>query len=166
MFGKLARILALALVLVGAGLSVASSPAQAVSYRDLRFAHHPYCVYAGPDPVEGFYFTRCTATPAKYGNWSVTLAGYHNSHPLWILRRQGGKCLGVGGSASSSYLYQNCTAAGSKNVWEVFLVKNNRMVLKSFGAYQSWRQHKCLVHSQQPQLGPCSLVSASTLINR
>lgn len=153
---------AVALLLLGA------APARAASYRDLKSVQYGTCVYAYSDPLEDIYLKKCSTTPTQNGNWSVTLAGYHNNHELWILKRQSGTCLGVGGTASSNYLYSSCTATGSKNVWEVFPT-SGRYVLKSFGIYQSWGQHKCLTFAgsrggARPQLGTCNLISTTDQI--
>lgn len=156
MLRTFARFAIGALLAVTGGLVVAS-PAQAASYRDLRSVRWGTCVYAYGDPLEDIYLRSCRTTPAKYGNWQIVNVGNHNNHPLWVLRRQGGTCLGVFGDARSQYLYSTCNAVGSKNVWEVFTTKG-RYVLKSFGAYQSWRQHRCLTFQYaDPRLGSCSL---------
>jgi hypothetical protein len=176
MFPKLARTVLAILVALGAGL-VAESPANAVSYRDLKSVKYNRCIYAYGDPLEDIYSKSCSTTPAANGNWSVTNVGYHNNHPLWVLTRQGGTCLGIGGTASSNYLYSACTTSGSKNVWEVFsttigadpVIKS--YVLKSFGAYQSFGQHKCLTFdgakgNDRPQLGACNTSSKADMIYR
>lgn len=168
-FPAFAAIAAILLTL-GATLAIAA-PAQAASYRDLKSVRYGTCLYAYGDPLEDIYSKKCSTTPAKYGNWSVTLAGYHNNHPLWIIKRQGGTCLGVLGTASSNYLYSSCSPTGSRNVWEVFTTSSGRYVLKSFGAYQSWRQHKCLNFTAASgtgsiRLGACSLTSTAGQIYR
>jgi hypothetical protein len=152
-----------ALLALVAGLVIAS-PAHAASYRDLKSVRYGYCVYAYGDPLEDIYLKRCTTTPAKYGNWAITNAGYYNNHPLWIVKRQSGTCLGVSGTAKYHYLFSSCTATGSKNVWEVFTTASGRRVLKSFGAYQSWGKHECLTFSDRPRLGSCSLTSTADQI--
>ncbi|GLW27237.1 hypothetical protein [Actinoplanes regularis] len=176
MSAKFVRILTAILVALGAGLP-AASPASAVSYRDLKSVQYNSCVYAYGDPLEDIYAKSCSTTPAANGNWSVTNVGSHNNHSLWVLTRQGGKCLGIGGTASNNYLYSSCTVTGSKNVWEVFPTTygvdpvRKSYVLKSFGAYQSWGQHKCLTFSgakggNRPQLGACSTSSKTDMIFR
>ena len=164
---SIARAAALLLALCAAVL--AASPAHAASYRDVKSVRYGTCLYAYGDPLEDIYLERCDTKPAQYGNWSVTNVGYYNNHQLWALTRQKGRCLGVGGTASSNYLYSTCNPKGSKNVWEVFKTKTGRYVLKSFGAYQSWGQHECLAfngpHGRgRPQLGACSLTSTDDQI--
>jgi len=165
MHGKSAPIAraAVALLALVAGLVVAS-PAQAAGYRDLKSVRYGTCVYAYADALEDIYLKRCSTTPAKFGNWTTVNVGYYNNHPLWVIRRQSGTCLGIAGTASGPYLYSACLTTGSKNVWEVFTTTSGRYVLKSFGAYQSWRQHKCLTFGGpmgggRPQLGSCNLTS-------
>ena len=146
--------------------SLVSSQAQAVSYRDLKSVKYGKCLYAYSDPLEDIYLTSCSQTPAKYGNWAVTNAGYYNNHPLWILRREGGTCLGVDGTAADNYLFSSCRPTGSRNVWEVFTTQG-RYVLKSFGTYQTWRQHKCLTFATgYARLGACNLTSTGDQIYR
>jgi hypothetical protein len=157
-----AATIAACLVLIGA------APAQAASYRGIRSVEYGSCVYAYSDPLEGIYLKKCTTTPATNGHWTVTVIGFHNNHQLWALKRQSGTCLGVGGTAANNYLYSSCTVTGSRNVWEVFPT-SGRYVLKSFGAYQSWGQHRCLTFSGsrgggRPQLGTCSLTSVTDQI--
>lgn len=159
-FAPTARAAA-ALLALCAGLLVAS-PAQAVSYRDLKSVRYGQCVYAYGDPLEDIYLKNCSTTPTQYGNWAIINTGYYNNHPLWIIERQKGTCLGVGQRAD--YLYSSCSPTGSKNVWEVFTTASGRYVLKSFGAYQSWGKHACLTFNgpqgaAKPQLGACSLTS-------
>jgi hypothetical protein len=155
----------IALVMLGVAVAIAS-PAHAAGYRDLKNVRYGSCLYAYSDPIEDLYQKRCTTKPAKYGNWAVTNAGYYNGHQLWILRRQGGTCLEVGGSTNYIYLRSGCDAVGSKNVWEVFPA-NGRYVLKSFGAYKTWGQHKCLNFTgNRPHLAACSLTSTTTQIYR
>lgn len=168
-FTPIARAAALLLALCAAALT--ASPAHAASYRDLKSVRYGTCLYAYGDPLEDIYLKKCDTKPAKYGNWSVTNVGYYNNHKLWVLKRQNGSCLGVGGNASTNYLYSTCNPKGSKNVWEVFPTKSGRYVLKSFGAHQSWGQHKCLTFTGpygggRPQLGACSLVSTADQIYR
>ena len=163
--------LAVALLLVLSGSLLAASPAHAAGYRDLKSVRYNACFYAVGDPLEDLYLKPCTATPAKYGNWKTTLAGYHNNHPLWIIQRQAGPCLGVLGTASSNYLYMSCSPTSSRNVWEVFTTSSGRYVLKSFGAWKSWGQHKCLTFPQaggsgSVRLGACSLTSTNGQIYR
>lgn len=160
-----------ALLLALSGVLLAGSPADAASDRALKSVRYDMCVYAYGDPLEDLYSKACSTTPAKYGNWSTTLAGYYNNHPLWILTRQGGSCLGVLGSAASNYLYSSCAPANSRNVWEVFMTSSGRYVLKSFGAYRTWGQHKCLTFaaasgSGSVRLGACNLSSTSDQIFR
>ena len=155
---------AVALLLILCAALIAASPGHAASYRDLKSVRYGDCFYAYGDPLEDLFLERCTTKPAKYGNWAVTRVGYYNDHPLWVLKRQSGRCLGILGTASYHYLYSSCDAKGSKNVWEVFTTKNGRRVLKSFGAYQSWGKHRCLTFDgpsggRKPQLGACSLTS-------
>ncbi|WP_199512199.1 hypothetical protein [Nucisporomicrobium flavum] len=169
-FPIIASVLA-ALMLVGAAVVAGAGPAQAASYRDIKSVRYGNCFYAYGDPLEDLYLQKCSTTPAKYGNWSVTLAGYYNNHPLWILKRQGGSCLGVLGNAASNYLYVSCSPTNSRNVWEVFTTSSGRYVLKSFGAYQSWGQHKCLTFPtsggiESVRLGACSLTSTANMIYR
>ena len=159
----IAALIAAVLPLLGA------TPAQAASYRDLKSVRYGTCFYNYGDPLEDLYLKRCNTTPAKYGNWAVTNAGYYNNHPLWIVKRQGGSCLGVLGNASHNYLYMSCSPTNSSNVWEVFTTSSGRRVLKSFGAYQRWGQHKCLTFNGpygggKPQLGSCSLTSTAAQI--
>jgi hypothetical protein len=170
MFPKLARVAAAILVTLGAGLLI-QSPAQAVSYRDLKSFQYNLCVYTYGDPLEDIYLKNCSTTPAANGNFSVTNVGSHNNHSLWVLTRQGGTCLGVLGNASYSYLYQTCDA--SRNVWEVFPTTYGvdpvkyTYVLKSLSAYQSWGVHKCLTFSgQRPNLGACNTSSRTDMIYR
>jgi hypothetical protein len=158
------------LLVLGVFLAFAA-PAQAASYRDLKSVRYASCLYAYGDPLEDLYTKACSTTPAKYGNWSTTLAGYYNNHPLWILTRQGGSCLGVLGTASSNYLYSSCVPANSRNVWEVFTTGSGRYVLKSFGAYRLWGQHRCLTFaaasgSGSVRLGACNLTGTSDQIFR
>jgi hypothetical protein len=175
MFTKVTRI-ALAVMVTGAGLATASS-AGAASFRDIKSVKYNRCLYAYGDPLEDIYDKNCNTTPAQFGNWSVVNVGSYNRHALWFLRRQNGTCLGVSGTAENNYLYSTCDAKGSKNVWEVFpttagvdpVVKT--YVLKSFGAFQSWGQHKCLTFSgpmgiDEPQLGACSTTSTADMIYR
>lgn len=159
----IAALVAAVLPLLGA------TPAQAASYRDLKSVRYGNCFYAYGDPLEDLYLQRCNTTPAKYGNWTVTNAGYYNNHPLWIVKRQGGSCLGVLGNASNNYLYMSCSPTNSSNVWEVFTTRSGRYVLKSFGAYQRWGQHKCLTFPSNAgtgsvRLGACSLTSTADQI--
>jgi hypothetical protein len=62
-------------------------------------------------------------------------------------------------------------------VWEVFPTTSGvdpvrtSYVLKSFGAYQSWRQHKCLTFdgakgNNRPQRGACNTSSNADMIYR
>ena len=162
---------AAALLLALCAVVLAAAPANAASYRDLKSVRYGTCLYAYGDPLEDIYLKKCTTKPAQYGNWSVTNVGYYNNHPLWVLKRQKGDCLGVGGNATTNYLYSTCNPQGSKNVWEVFTTKTGRYVLKSFGAHQSWRQHKCLTFNGRygggkPQLGACSLTNTAPQIYR
>ena len=153
MLRKLAPTFAAMIVVLGLGV-VAASPAQAVAYRDIKSVTYNLCFYAYGDPLEDLYLKNCSTTPAANGNWQVTNLGYHNGHPLWSLKRQGGTCIGVLGSASSNYLYQTCNAA--RNVWEVFTV-DGHYVLKSLSAYQLWGQHKCMSFvGQRPKLVTCN----------
>lgn len=176
MLSKLLRVMTAILVALGAGL-LAASPASAVTYRDLKSVQYSTCVYAYGDPLEDIYAKKCTTTPAANGNWTVTNVGYYNNHALWTLKRQGGTCLGVLGTAASNYLYSSCAATNSRNVWEVFPTTygvdpvHKSYVLKSFGAYQSWGKHKCLTFngpggSNRPQLGACSTTSKYDMIFR
>lgn len=163
-------VVAAILLAVGVLLS-AAAPAQAASYRDLKSVRYGSCLYAYGDPLEDLYAKACSTTPAKYGNWSTTLAGYYNNHPLWIIKRQGGSCLGVLGTASSNYLYSSCVPANSRDVWEVFTTGSGRYVLKSFGAYRSWGQHTCLTFaaaggSGSVRLAACNLASTTDQIFR
>lgn len=160
----IARAAAVLLALC-ACLAVAS-PAQAASYRDLKSVRHNLCFYAYGDPLEDLFLKNCNTKPVRYGNWAVTRVGYYNNHPLWVLKRQKGSCLGVLGMASSRpYLYSSCDPKGSANVWEVFTTKYGKKVLKSFGAYQSGGKHLCLTfdghQNRRPQLGACSLTSTA-----
>ncbi len=162
---------AAALLLALCAALLAAVPAHAASYRDLKSVRYGTCLYAYGDPLEDIYLQRCDTKPAKYGNWKVTNVGYYNNHQLWVLTRQKGWCLGVGGNATANYLYSECEPKGSKNVWEVFTTKTGRYVLKSFGAYQSWGQHKCLTFNGpygggRPQLGTCSLIATADQIFR
>lgn len=162
---------AMALLLASCAALLAVSPAHAASYRDLKSVRYGYCFYAYGDPLEDLFLKKCNTKPAKYGNWAVTRVGYYNKHPLWVLKRQGGRCLGIGGEASYHYLYSSCSAKGSRNVWEVFTTKTGRYVLKSFGAHQSWGRHTCLTFNgrygaSKPQLGACSLTSTVDQIYR
>ena len=172
MLRKLTPVASAAAVLLALCASlVVASPAQAVSYRDLKSARYGSCHYAYSDPVEGHFLERCSTTPARYGNWAITRVGYYNNHPLWVLKRQKGTCLGVGHSSGIVYLHSSCNPKGSKNVWEVFTTASGRYVLKSFGAYQSWRRHSCLNFNgadggAKPQLGACSLTSTVGQIYR
>ncbi|MFF5085446.1 hypothetical protein ACFY36_51115 [Actinoplanes sp. NPDC000266] len=165
-FAQIATVL---MLLAGATL-VAASPAQAVSYRDIKSVRYGRCVYAVGDALEDIYLYSCTAKPAKFGNWQTTLVGYYNGHPLWTLKRQGSSndCLGVLGDASSNYLYMYCQAAYARNVWEVFKTSSGHYVLKSFGAFRSWNQHKCLTFPGPGavRLGRCDLVSTVDQIYR
>jgi hypothetical protein len=176
MLSKLAKVAVVVLVALGAGLLV-ESPANAVSYRDLKSFKYNRCVYAYGDPLEDIYLKNCSTTPLANGNWSVTNVGYHNNHKLWVLKRQGGTCLGVGGNATNNYLYSSCTATGSLNVWEVFNTTygvdpvRKTYVLKSFGAFQSWGKHKCLTFdgtygNSDPQLGACNTSAKADMIYR
>jgi hypothetical protein len=153
MLRKLAQIFAAMVVISGVGVIVAP-PAQAVAYRDIKSVSYNLCFYAYGDPLEDLYLKNCSTTPAANGNWQVTNLGYHNNHPLWSLKRQGGTCIGVGGTASSNYLYQTCNA--QRNVWEIFTVSNH-YVLKSLSAYQQWGQHRCMSFAgQRPTLATCN----------
>ncbi len=172
MLSKLVRAVTAILIAFGAGV-LSASPASAVSYRDLKSVQYGTCFYAYGDPLEDLYLKKCTTTPAANGNWSVTNVGYYNNHALWVLKRQGGTCLGVLGNASSNYLYSSCTVTGSRNVWEVFPTTygvdpvHTSYVLKSFGAYKSWGVHKCLTFDgSRPKLGACSTTSKTDMIFR
>jgi hypothetical protein len=159
-----------ALLTLGALLTLAT-PAHAANYQDLKSVRYGSCLYAYGDPLEDTYLKRCSTTPAEYGNWAITNVGYYNDHPLWIIQRQSGSCLGVLGNAANNYLYSSCTPTRSKDVWEVFSTGAGRRVLKSFGAYWSWGQHRCLTFAGpggggRPQLGSCSLTSTTDQIYR
>ncbi len=161
-FTSITRTITAALILCAGAL--VASPAQAANYRDLKSVRYGYCLYAYGDPIEDIFLEKCNTKPAQFGNWAVTRVGYYNNHPLWVLKRQKGRCLGIGGSSDVVYLYSSCDAKGSKNVWEVFTTKTGRYVLKSFGAFQSWNKHVCLTFDGRqgggkPQLGACSLTS-------
>src|SRR4051794_28555005 len=153
MIRRLVQTLAAIAVLAGVGVYVAS-PAQAAAYRDIKSVSYNLCFYAYGDPLEDLYLKRCNTTPAANGNWQVTNLGVKNNHPLWSLKRQGGSCIGVLGTAGSNYLYQSCNA--NRNVWEVFTV-DGHYVLKSLSAYQLWGQHKCMSFAgQRPRLATCN----------
>jgi hypothetical protein len=94
-----------------------------------------------------------------------------------MVRRQGGTCLSVDGTANYSYLYSACITAQSKNVWEIFpttvsadpVIKS--YVLKSMGAFKSWNQHKCLTFdgtfgAGRPQVGACNTSNSVDMIYR
>jgi hypothetical protein len=169
--GKLGHITcAVAALLAVSGGLVLASPSHAAGYRDLKSVRYGSCLYAYADPLEDIYLRKCSTTPARYGNWSVGTVGKYNTHPLWVLRRESGSCLGVLGTASNNYLYSYCNSSGSKDVWEVFST-SGRYVLKSFGAYRSWNRHECLTFAgfwgpAEPQLGACSLTSTTDQIYR
>jgi len=156
---------AVAAVLVALLAAIASaSPAQAASYRNLKSVRYGVCAYNRGDPLESFRNQKCGSTPAASGTWQPTLVGYYNDHPLWVLHRKAGSCLGVLGG-KNPYLYMSCGAKGSLDVWEVFTTSTGRYVLKSFGAYMTWGVHRCLVfngpYGYRPQLGSCSLTSTT-----
>ena len=148
---------------------VAASPAQAASYRHLKSVRYGVCAYNRGDPLEDFRNQKCGSKPTADGNWSVTLVGYYNNHPLWVLHKQAGSCLGVlGNPHQDPYLYMSCAATGSRDVWEVFTTSSGRYVLKSFGAYMTWGVHRCLnfngKYGSRPQLAGCSLTSTTDMI--
>jgi hypothetical protein len=174
MWGRLVFSLS-AIVALAASLMIAASPASAASYRDLRSVKYGTCLYAVNNQTAGLVQRTCNAKPARYGNWQVVNAGYYNDHRLWILQRQGGTCLSVGGYSfgrvTERYLQSYCVTTGSRDVWEIFPTSNGRYVVKSFGAYQSWGVHVCLTFagssgSDRPQLGSCSLTSTAAQIYR
>jgi len=161
-----ALVMVIAAVVAATTLLAGAPPAHAASYRDIKSVAYGLCLYAYGDPLEDIYLKRCTTQPAKYGNWAVTLVGYHNNHQLWVLRRQSGACLGVDGNATYNYLYSTCDA--TRNVWEVFAT-SGRYVFKSFSAFQYWHIHTCLTFNgrmggARPQLGACSLTSTADQI--
>jgi hypothetical protein len=164
----LRRLTALiATVIVAA--SVVATPAHAATYRDLKSVRYGACFYAYGDPLLDLYLKPCNTKPAQYGNWTVTVAGSYNNHPLWVVRRQNGKCLGIIGDAKSGHLYSTCSAKGYRNVWEVFNT-SGRIVLKSFGAFRTWGTHRCLTFDRSsqpaPRLGACSLTNVANQIYR
>jgi hypothetical protein len=158
-----------AVLLCAVAVIVAGSPAQAASYRHLKSVRYGVCAYNRGDPLEDFRNQTCGSKPAAAGNWSVTLVGYYNYHPLWVLHRQAGSCLGIEGNPGDDpQLYMTCSPRGSDNVWEVFTTSSGRYVLKSFGAFQTYHRHRCLNFNGQfgyrPQLAGCSLTSSSDMI--
>ncbi|MEU4243102.1 hypothetical protein [Actinoplanes sp. NPDC026619] len=170
-FPMLAGVLAALTLLVSAALTAATPAQAAVSYRDLKSIRYGTCVYAYGDPLEDTYLKGCSTTPAMYGNWQVVVEGSYNNHPLWVVRRQSGNCLGVGGNASSSYIYVSCSTGTYSDWWEVFTTSTGRYVLKSYGAWRHWGQHKCLTFaasggSGSVKLGSCSLTSTADMIYR
>jgi hypothetical protein len=159
----IAAVVAATLPLLGA------TPAKAATYRDLKSVKYGTCLYNYADPLEDIYLKPCSTTPAKYGNWQAVSEGSYNGHPLWALRRQSGNCLGVRGSSSSNYLYVSCTTSNWNDWWEVFTTSTGRYVLKSYGAWRSWGQHKCLTFAAaggtgSARLGACSLTSTTDQI--
>lgn len=149
---------------------VAASPAEAASYRHLKSVRYGTCAYNRGDPLEDFRNQSCGSQPTADGNWSVTLVGYYSNHPLWVLHKQAGSCLGVLNNQGERdpYLYMSCSPTGSRDVWEVFTTSSGRYVLKSFGAYMSWGVHRCLNFNGEfgyrPQLGGCSLASTTDMV--
>ena len=159
----IAAVVAAVLPLLGA------TPAQAATYRDVKSVKYGTCLYNYGDPLEDIYLKKCSTTPAKYGNWRVVVEGSYNKHPLWVLRRESGNCLGVLGDSRYNYLYVSCTTSNWNDWWEVFTTSDGRYVLKSYGAWRSWGQHKCLTFdgpsgAGDPQLGACSLTSTADKI--
>jgi hypothetical protein len=163
-FAVIAAMLLCALAVIAVG-----SPAQASGYRHLKSVRYGVCAYNRGDPLEDFRNQTCGSKPAAAGNWSVTLVGYYNNHPLWVLHRQAGSCLGIEGNPGDDpELYMTCSPLGSDNVWEVFTTSSGRYVLKSFGAFQTYHVHRCLnfngLFGYRPQLAGCSLTSTSDMI--
>jgi len=148
-------IRAAATLLVLCASLVVASPAQAVSSRDIKAVWTGQCLYR--EPGHGYRMKNCKTKPARYGNWKIYNGGKYNGHPLWIIRVEGGSCLGVGGDINASYLTSSCNATGLRNVWEVFTTRSG-YVLKSFGAYKIWRGHKCVMfYRGTPGIDDCGL---------
>ena len=164
---SIARATALLLALCAAVLAASPAHAAQLPRREISALRHlPPRLRRSPRrhlPRKMQHQAPSTAT-----GLSPTSATTYN-HQLWTLTQQKGPCLGLGGTASSKYLYSTCNPKGSKNVWEVFKTKTGRYVLKSFGTYQSWGQHKRLTfngpHGRgRPQLGACSHTSTDEQI--
>ncbi|XVV10924.1 hypothetical protein ACQP2X_39715 [Actinoplanes sp. CA-131856] len=159
---RIAASLATALILTGSF----TTPAHAASYWQIKSVRTGTCLYSYPDRVAGFALKPCSTAPVQYGRWSVTNVGSYNRHSLWQIRRHSADCLGVEGRTDDLDLYRwPCSALGSRVVWEVFSVGNGRIVLKSFGAFRTWGQHRCLDFTySSPLLGACSLTSTTKQI--